>query len=190
MAAAISSSHAVRMMQSVNCGKNVSKQRNVYSVGRVSNGLDMKSAMGGAKVATGQAHLVAQSGRSLCAKVCAVKDGTVLDRPLRVAVIGGGPSGACAAETLAKGGVETYLIERKMDNCKVRRDVLFLGILAGPGHGLMGRFVLMRVVEDVNTCVSIIIIPLMNIHIVVFAAMRRSYSNLYGGRIRSSNGNY
>lgn len=118
MAAAISSSHAVRMMQSVNCGKNVSKQRNLYSVGRVSNGLDMKSAMGGAKVATGQAHLVAQSGRSLCAKVCAVKDGTVLDRPLRVAVIGGGPSGACAAETLAKGGVETYLIERKMDNCK------------------------------------------------------------------------
>lgn len=39
-------------------------------------------------------------------------------RKLRVAVIGGGPSGACAAETLAKGGVETYLIERKLDNCK------------------------------------------------------------------------
>jgi geranylgeranyl reductase len=42
-----------------------------------------------------------------------------LARPLRVAVIGGGPSGACAAETLAKGGVETYLLERKLDNCKV-----------------------------------------------------------------------
>ena len=40
------------------------------------------------------------------------------DRKLRVAVIGGGPAGACAAETLAKGGCETYLIERKMDNCK------------------------------------------------------------------------
>eukprot|EP00967_Tisochrysis_lutea_P044211 scaffold53542_cov21-Tisochrysis_lutea.AAC.1 len=50
----------------------------------------------------------------------AIKDGTKLDRPLRVAVVGGGPSGACAAETLAKGGVETYLIERKLDNCKVR----------------------------------------------------------------------
>ena len=37
----------------------------------------------------------------------------------RAAVIGGGPSGACAAETLAKGGVEAFLIERKMDNCKV-----------------------------------------------------------------------
>ena len=54
------------------------------------------------------------SGRGLAVQVSAVKDGTVLDRPLRVAVIGGGPSGACAAETLAKGGVETFLIERKM----------------------------------------------------------------------------
>lgn len=52
--------------------------------------------------------------------VYAVKDGASLgDRKLRVAVIGGGPSGACAAETLAKGGVEAYLIERKLDNCKV-----------------------------------------------------------------------
>jgi hypothetical protein len=59
-------------------------------------------------------------GRSQLA-VYAVRDGTPLDRPLRVAVVGGGPSGACAAETLAQGGVETFLIERKMDNCKVRR---------------------------------------------------------------------
>ncbi|GIL85410.1 hypothetical protein Vretimale_10634 [Volvox reticuliferus] len=51
--------------------------------------------------------------------VFAIKDGAVLEgRKLRVAVIGGGPSGACAAETLAKGGVETFLIERKLDNCK------------------------------------------------------------------------
>ncbi|HAZ49215.1 MAG TPA: hypothetical protein DDW76_23420, partial [Cyanobacteria bacterium UBA11369] len=28
---------------------------------------------------------------------------------LRVAVVGGGPSGSCAAETLAKAGIETYL---------------------------------------------------------------------------------
>ena len=53
--------------------------------------------------------------------VFAVKDGAALEgRKLRVAVIGGGPSGACAAETLAKGGVETFLLERKLDNCKVR----------------------------------------------------------------------
>merc|ERR1719199_173628 len=44
--------------------------------------------------------------------------GAKLGRKLKVAVVGGGPSGACAAETLAKGGVETYLIESKMDNCK------------------------------------------------------------------------
>lgn len=49
----------------------------------------------------------------------AVRDGAKLDRPLRVAVIGGGPAGACTAETLAEGGIETYLIERKLDNCKV-----------------------------------------------------------------------
>ncbi len=37
---------------------------------------------------------------------------------LRVAVIGGGPAGSCAAETLVKAGIETYLIERKLDNAK------------------------------------------------------------------------
>lgn len=39
-------------------------------------------------------------------------------RKLRVAVVGGGPAGGCAAETLAQGGIETYLIERKLDNAK------------------------------------------------------------------------
>ena len=47
-----------------------------------------------------------------------VAAGAPLGRKLRVAVVGGGPAGACAAETLANGGCETYLIERKMDNCK------------------------------------------------------------------------
>jgi hypothetical protein len=63
----------------------------------------------------------ASSSRASVAARAAIRDGATLDgRKLRVAVIGGGPSGACAAETLAKGGVETFLIERKMDNCKVR----------------------------------------------------------------------
>ena len=37
---------------------------------------------------------------------------------LRVAVVGGGPSGSCAAEILAKAGIETWLFERKLDNAK------------------------------------------------------------------------
>lgn len=42
---------------------------------------------------------------------------------LRVAVVGGGPAGSCAAEVFAKAAkngadIETYLFERKMDNAK------------------------------------------------------------------------
>ena len=37
---------------------------------------------------------------------------------LRVAVVGGGPSGSCAAEVLARAGLETWLFERKLDNAK------------------------------------------------------------------------
>jgi 2-polyprenyl-6-methoxyphenol hydroxylase-like FAD-dependent oxidoreductase len=37
----------------------------------------------------------------------------------RVAVVGGGPSGACAAEALAKSSnIECTLFERKLDNAK------------------------------------------------------------------------
>lgn len=43
---------------------------------------------------------------------------SAMEMALRVAVVGGGPAGACAAETLAEAGIETYLFERKMDNCK------------------------------------------------------------------------
>ena len=64
------------------------------------------------------------NARTRTVTVRAIRDGQELPqgKKLRVAVIGGGPSGACAAETLAKGGVEVALIERKMDNCKVRRQ--------------------------------------------------------------------
>ncbi len=37
---------------------------------------------------------------------------------LRVAVVGSGPAGSSAAEVLAKAGIETYLLERKLDNAK------------------------------------------------------------------------
>jgi alkyl hydroperoxide reductase subunit AhpF len=62
--------------------------------------------------------------RSSTVRVYAVADGAKLDRKLRVAVVGGGPAGASAADDLAKGGVETYLFERKMDNCKVQSSAV------------------------------------------------------------------
>jgi geranylgeranyl reductase len=37
------------------------------------------------------------ASRRMAVTAAAIKDGQALDRPLRVAVIGGGPSGACAA---------------------------------------------------------------------------------------------
>lgn len=37
---------------------------------------------------------------------------------LRVAVVGGGPSGSCAAEVLAKAGIQAWIFERKLDNAK------------------------------------------------------------------------
>ena len=40
---------------------------------------------------------------------------------LRVAVIGGGPSGSCAAEILAKAGIKTWLCERKYKEKKWRK---------------------------------------------------------------------
>jgi len=39
-------------------------------------------------------------------------------RKLRVAVVGGGPSGSSCADELVKAGLDVYLIERKLDNCK------------------------------------------------------------------------
>lgn len=89
-----------------------------------------------AAAAAGVAGAVRRSKRSTLAKgvkVSAVKNHRSLrdakvvvcagvnfpeGRKLRVAVVGGGPAGASAADQLAKDGVETYLIERKMDNCK------------------------------------------------------------------------
>ncbi len=44
---------------------------------------------------------------------------TSLDMKYKVAVVGGGPSGACAAEIFAQEkGIDTVLFERKMDNAK------------------------------------------------------------------------
>lgn len=43
----------------------------------------------------------------------------LVEAKYRVAVVGGGPSGSCAAEIFAQNkDVDTWIIERKMDNCK------------------------------------------------------------------------
>ncbi|WOL17137.1 geranylgeranyl diphosphate reductase, chloroplastic [Canna indica] len=71
------------------------------------------------RLLSGCAASNAQLGRRLPGVVRASRSSPRLNgRKLRVAVVGGGPAGGAAAEALAKGGVETILIERKLDNCK------------------------------------------------------------------------
>jgi len=49
----------------------------------------------------------------------ATRSRSALEMKYRVAVVGGGPSGACAAEIFAQEkNVETVLFERKLDNAK------------------------------------------------------------------------
>jgi len=76
-----------------------------------------RSAAGGSAPAPGGLVAGRRAPRDVAA-MAQIKDGAKLDRPLRVAVVGGGPAGACAAEVCAENGLETYLIERKLDNCK------------------------------------------------------------------------
>jgi geranylgeranyl reductase len=52
-------------------------------------------------------------------KVAATTSSTSLDMKYKVAVVGGGPSGACAAEIFAQEkNIDTVLFERKMNNAK------------------------------------------------------------------------
>lgn len=87
------------------------------------NSIGLKSFVGLRQVSpektqlTGQTKPITSRHRKL--KIVAGKYSPLVSgRNLRVAVIGGGPAGGSAAETLAKGGIETFLIERKLDNCK------------------------------------------------------------------------
>jgi ribulose 1,5-bisphosphate synthetase/thiazole synthase len=51
--------------------------------------------------------------------VANVKSTSALDMKYKVAVVGGGPAGACAAEIFAQEkGIDTVLFERKLDNAK------------------------------------------------------------------------
>jgi len=58
-------------------------------------------------------------GKSSVATNAVASNGSTMDMRYKIAVIGGGPSGACAAEIFAKQkGIDTVLFERKMDNAK------------------------------------------------------------------------
>lgn len=58
------------------------------------------------------------AGKSL-AGVPSTASATSLCMKYKVAVVGGGPAGACAAEIFAQEkGIDTVLFERKMDNAK------------------------------------------------------------------------
>ncbi|KAJ4824201.1 hypothetical protein Tsubulata_013056 [Turnera subulata] len=85
----------------------------------MSSSVVFKSFTGLLHSSSAQDHHLKPPRRRTTFRVSASKTSPRLqNRNLRVAVIGGGPAGGCAAETLAKGGIETYLIERKLDNCK------------------------------------------------------------------------
>jgi len=58
-------------------------------------------------------------GNGRVAHRAASSSASALDMKYKVAVVGGGPSGACAAEIFAQEkGIDTVLFERKMDNAK------------------------------------------------------------------------
>lgn len=77
---------------------------------------------------------------------------------LRVAVVGGGPAGASAAETLAKAGIETYLIERKLDNVKPCGGAIPLCMVSEfdlPEHIIDRKVRKMKMISPSNVEVSI-----------------------------------
>jgi len=68
---------------------------------------------------TAGAWALIPSSRSLPKTAPRFASRTVMEAKYSVAVVGGGPSGACAAEIFAQEpNIDTYLFERKMDNAK------------------------------------------------------------------------
>ena len=77
---------------------------------------------------------------------------------LRVAVVGGGPAGSSAAEVLAKAGIETYLIERKLDNVKPCGGAIPLCMVEEfdlPDHIIDRKVRKMKMISPSNVEVSI-----------------------------------
>ncbi len=79
---------------------------------------------------------------------------------LRVAVVGSGPAGASAAETLVKAGIETYLFERKLDNAKPCGGAIPLCMVSEfdlPAHVIDRRVRKMKMISPSNREVDIFI---------------------------------
>jgi geranylgeranyl reductase len=58
-------------------------------------------------------------GKTAVSNKAMPKSASALEMKYTVAVVGGGPSGACAAEIFAQEkGINTFLFERKLDNAK------------------------------------------------------------------------
>ncbi len=77
---------------------------------------------------------------------------------LRVAVVGSGPAGSSAAETLAKAGIETYLFERKLDNAKPCGGAIPLCMVSEfdlPAHIIDRRVRKMKMISPSNIEVDI-----------------------------------
>ena len=82
---------------------------------------------------------------------------------LRVAVVGGGPSGSCAAEVLAKAGIKTWLFERKLDNAKPCGGAIPLCMVEEfdlPSHIIDRKVRNMRMISPSNKEVDIRLDPL------------------------------
>ena len=82
---------------------------------------------------------------------------------LRVAVVGGGPSGSCAAEVLAKAGIKTWLFERKLGNAKPCGGAIPLCMVEEfdlPNHIIDRKVRNMRMISPSNKEVDIRLDPL------------------------------
>jgi geranylgeranyl reductase len=78
---------------------------------------------------------------------------TSLSMKYKVAVVGGGPSGACAAEIFAQEkGIDTVMFERKMDNAKPCGGAIPLC--------MVGEFNMPETVVDRKVCATSFQIPI------------------------------
>ncbi|KAM6576662.1 hypothetical protein CsatB_028499 [Cannabis sativa] len=98
-----------------------------------------------------------QTHRPRMAASNSVKLPSISGRKLRVAVIGGGPAGSSAAEALASGGIETFLLERAPSAAKPCGGAIPLCMLDEfqiPSHLIDRRVTRMKIISPSNLVVD------------------------------------